>query len=405
MTQPARDRVALRPEQASIPPGHPWNRIPLIGVACAVLGAAACAILGPANPRQFYFSWLVSFLFFLSLALGGLYFVLIQYATQGGWGIVVRRIGETIFATLPVMAILFVPLLFGLQDIYSWTIPGAGEHDALLRLKAPFLNVPFFLIRAVVYFLCWSAVALLYYRQSRGQDETGDPAVSARLRRLAGPAIILLAITQSFASIDWIVTLSPHWYSTMFGVYFFSGAFVGFIALLSLLVPIMRRSGLLDTVINAEHLHDVGKFLFAFTAFWAYIAFSQFLLIWYANLPEETIWFRARITGSWKMLSIVLMVGHFAIPFLYLMGRTVKRKGWTLAAGGAWILAMHFVDLYWQVMPTLHPDGVRPTVLDVAAFVAIGGCFVAAAGWLMRRQALVPLRDPRLAESLAFENA
>ncbi len=397
--------MALRPEQASIPPGHPWNRIPLIGVACAVLGAAACAILGPANPRQFYFSWLVSFLFFLSLALGGLYFVLIQYATQGGWGIVVRRIGETIFATLPVMAILFVPLLFGLQDIYSWTIPGAGEHDALLRLKAPFLNVPFFLIRAVVYFLCWSAVALLYYRQSRGQDETGDPAVSARLRRLAGPAIILLAITQSLASIDWIVTLSPHWYSTMFGVYFFSGAFVGFIALLSLLVPIMRRSGLLDTVINAEHLHDVGKFLFAFTAFWAYIAFSQFLLIWYANLPEETIWFRARITGSWKMLSIVLMVGHFAIPFLYLMGRTVKRKGWTLAAGGAWILAMHFVDLYWQVMPTLHPNGVRPTVLDVAAFVAIGGCFVAAAGWLMRRQALVPLRDPRLAESLAFENA
>ena len=143
---------------------------------------------------------------------------------------------------------------------------------------------------------------------------------------------------------------------------------------------------------------------FAFTAFWAYIAFSQFFLIWYANLPEETIWYKARLEGSWKTISILLMAGHFGIPFFYLMGRTVKRSDWALAAGGAWLLAMHFMDLYWQVMPTLHPEGVRPSVLDVAAFVSIGGFFVAAATWLMRRQALVPLRDPRLAESLAFEN-
>jgi len=167
----------------------------------------------------------------------------------------------------------------------------------------------------------------------------------------------------------------------------------------------MPGAGLLDTVITAEHLHDVGKFLFAFTAFWAYIAFSQFFLMWYANLPEETIWYKARLEGSWKAISILLMAGHFGVPFFYLMGRAVKRRGWTLAVGGAWLLAMHFVDLYWQVMPTLHPDGVRPAVLDLAAFVAIGGCFVAAASWLMRRQALVPLGDPRLAESLAFENA
>ena len=145
--------------------------------------------------------------------------------------------------------------------------------------------------------------------------------------------------------------------------------------------------------------------MLAFVIFWAYIGFSQFFLIWYANLPEETIWFKARLTGSWKAVSVLLMVGHFVAPFLFLMGRAVKRRGWSLALGGGWLLAMHFVDLYWQVMPTLHPEGLRPSALDVAAFVAIGGCFVAAAGWLMRRQALVPLRDPRLAESLAFENA
>jgi hypothetical protein len=400
-----RDRVALRPEQATIPPGHAWNRLPTLGVVCALIGGIACAILGAANPKQFFFSWLVSFLFFLSLALGALFFVLIQYAAQGGWGIVLRRIGETVFATLPAMAALFLPLLLGLRDLYSWSVPGATEQDALLRWKQPYLNVPFFVIRAAVYFGCWSFLALLYYRGSRAQDTTGDPAVSARLRRLAGPAIIVLALTQTLASIDWIMSLTPRWYSTIFGVYFFAGAFVGFIALLSVVAVAMRSAGLLDTVISPEHLHDVGKLLFGFTAFWAYIAFSQFLLIWYANLPEETIWYQARLAGSWRTVSILLMVGHFGVPFFYLMGRAVKRKGSTLAAGGAWLLAMHFLDLYWQIMPVLHPDGIRPAVLDVAAFVAVGGGFVAAAGWLLRRQALVPLRDPRIAESLAFENA
>ena len=189
------DHVALRSEEATIPPGHSWNRIPVIGIACALLGAAGCAILGAGNPKQFFFSWLMSFLFFLSLALGGLFFTLFMYACQGGWGIVVRRICETVFATVPVMAILFVPLLFGLHDLYPWSVPGAAEQDALLRWKAPFLNVPFFLIRAVIYFVCWSFIALLYYRSSRGQDATGDPAVSARLRKFAGPCIIVLALT------------------------------------------------------------------------------------------------------------------------------------------------------------------------------------------------------------------
>jgi hypothetical protein len=398
------DHVALRPEQVTIPPGHAWNRIPIIGAVCALLGVVVCAILGAGNPKQFFFSWLVSFLFFLSLALGALFFVLIQYAAQGGWGIVVRRIGETIFATLPVMAAIFLPLLLGLHDLYEWSHPDAAEHDALLRWKAPFLNVPFFLIRAALYFGCWSFIALLYYRGSRGQDQTGDPGVSARLRRLAGPAIIVLALTQTFASIDWIMSLTPHWYSTIFGVYFFAGSFVGFIALLSVVVAAMRRAGLLETIISDEHLHDIGKLLFAFTAFWAYIAFSQFFLMWYANLPEETIWYKARMEGSWLTVSLFLMAGHFGVPFFYLMGRAVKRKGTTLAIGGAWLLAMHFLDLYWQVMPTLHPHGPNASALDVAAFVAIGGCFMAAAGWLIRRQALVPLRDPRLAESMAFEN-
>ena len=324
----------------------------------------------------------MSFLFFLSLALGALFFVLIQYASQGGWGIVLRRIGETVFATLPVMAALFVPVLLGLHDLYEWS-PRRGRRarcaaalEGAVPQRAVLPDPGGDLLRL------WSVIAVLYYRGSRGQDVTGDPAVSARLRRLAGPAIIVLALTQTFASIDWIMSLTPHWYSTMFGVYFFAGSFVGFIALLSVVVVAMRAAGLLDTIITADHLHDVGKFLFAFTAFWAYIAFSQFFLMWYANLPEETIWYKARMEGSWLTVSILLMAGHFGAPFLYLMGRASSgtERPWPL--GGAWLLAMHFVDLYWQVMPTLHPEGLRPSVLDVAAFVTVGGCFVAAAGWL-----------------------
>ena len=401
---PEHDHVALRPELATIPPGHSWNRIPLIAGVVAVLGAVGCAVLGAANPKQFFFSWLVAFLFFMSLALGALFFVLIQYAAQGGWGVVLRRIGETTFSTIPVMALLFVPVLFGLHDLYEWSHADAVEHDALLRWKAPYLNTPFFLIRAVLFFGIWSFIAIFYYRGSRGQDTTGDHAVSARLRRFAGPAIIVLALTQTFASIDWIMSLTPHWYSTMFGVYFFAGSWLGFIALLSIVAPAMRGAGLLDAVIRADHLQDVGKFLFAFTAFWAYIAFSQFFLMWYGNMPEETIWYKTRMEGSWMTVSVLLLVGHFVAPFLYLMGRSVKRNGATLAVGGAWLLAMHYVDLYWQVMPTLHPEGFRPALLDLTALMAVGGSFVAAVSWLMRRQALVPLRDPRLPESLAFEN-
>ena len=230
--------------------------------------------------------------------------------------------------------------------------------------------------------------------------------MSARLRRFAGPAIIVLALTQTFASIDWIMSLTPHWYSTMFGVYFFAGSFVGFIALLSVVAAAMRRAGLLDTVISAEHLHDIGKLLFAFTAFWAYIAFSQFFLIWYANLPEETIWYRARLEGSWEAVSLLLMAGHFVVPFFYLMGRDRQAEGmrpWRSAERGS-SRCTSWISTGRSCRRSI-PRGFVRRLLDVAAFLAIGGCFVAAASWLMRRQALVPLRDPRLAESLAFENA
>ena len=401
-----RDHAALKHEQVTIPPGHSWNRIPVIAAVIALVGAVVCGVMGPSNPKQFFFSWLVSFLFFLSLALGALFFVLIQYAAQGGWGIVLRRIGETVFATLPVMAALFVPVharpARSLRVVPRRSRPErcAAPVEVAVPQRAVLPDARGDLLPAVVR----HRRHLLPRLEQPGCGGESTPS-SARLRSLAGPALIVLALTQTLASIDWIMSLTPHWYSTMFGVYFFAGSFVGFIALLSVVSVALRRAGLLDTVINAEHLHDVGKFLFAFTAFWAYIAFSQFFLMWYGNLPEETIWFKARMDGSWMKVSVLLLAGHFVAPFFYLMGRDVKRNGATLALGGVWLLAMHFVDLYWQVMPTFHPEGFKPSILDVAALMTVGGCFVGAAAWLLRRQALVPLRDPRIDESLAFENA
>jgi hypothetical protein len=217
--------------------------------------------------------------------------------------------------------------------------------------------------------------------------------------------MLLYALVVTFSAVDWVMSMDYTWFSTMWGVYIFAGGAFAAMAFLILALNFLRGIGYLQKVVTGEHYHLMGKLLLTFTIFWAYVTFSQFFLIWYANLPEETIWYKERFEGSWLTISLVLLVGHFVAPFFYLMGRTVKRKGATLAAGGAWLLAMHYLDLYWLVMPVLHPEGFGPSPLDLAAFAAVGGCFVAAAGWLMRRQALVPLRDPRLAESLAFENA
>ncbi len=398
----ALDRV--HPEQITIPRGHALSRLPWIGASIGAVGLVLSLALRAGDPKQFAFSWLVAFLFFLSLALGALYFVLIHFATQAGWGIVVRRLAENTMGTLPLFALLFVPVLLGMADLFPWVHGIAEGKDHVLMGKAPYLNRSFFVGRALVYFGLWSAIAMFYLRRSRRQDATGDTAISIVLRRFSGPAIIVLAITQTFAAVDWIMSLDPAWYSTIFGVYWFAGSFVSFFALVTLIVVTLRRAGLLTNIVGSEHFHDLGKLLFAFTVFWAYIGFSQYFLIWYGNIPEETIFFRHRLVGSWSAVSLLLAAGHFVVPFFFFMPRTIKRKPTLLAAGAAWMLAMHAVDIDWLVMPALHPEGFAIGLPDVAAFLAVGGWFVAALSWMMQGSPLVPVGDPRLPESLSFEN-
>jgi hypothetical protein len=395
---------ALRPEQVTIPRGSAFSRLPMVGAAIGGLGLIVSLVLRSGAPKQFAFSWLVAFLFFLSLALGALFFVLIHFATQAGWGIVVRRLAENTMGTLPLFALLFVPVTLGMMELFPWIHGIAEGKDHVLTGKAPYLNPSFFVGRAVTFFACWAAIALYYVRGSRSQDASGNVAISLRLRRFSGPAIIVLAITQTFAAVDWIMSLNPYWYSTIFGVYWFAGSFVSFFAFLTLMVLVLRRAGLMADAVGTEHFHDLGKFLFAFTVFWAYIGFSQYFLIWYGNIPEETIFFRSRLVGSWRSVSLLLAAAHFVIPFFFFMPRTVKRHPALLAIGASWLLMMHGVDLYWLVMPAMHPGGVSIGLLDVTTFLAVGGFFFAVLSWLMLGSPLVPIGDPRLPESLSFEN-
>jgi len=394
-------QAAIRPEQVVLPPGHLLARLPVIGAAVAVAGILLGFALRGSNARGFAFAWLNAFLFFLTLALGAMFFVLIQHATQAGWSVAVRRLAEATASTVPLFALLFVPVLLGMGELFPWAQP-AAEHSPLLKWKAPYLNVQFFVIRAIVYFVVWSALALSYARASRALDRGAGTGPALAMRRFASPAILLLGITQTFASIDWAMSLSPTWYSTVFGVYFFAGAFVGFFGLLALLAIPLER-GPLHGILTVEHLHDVGKHLFAFTCFWAYIGFCQFFLIWYGNIPEETAFYNTRLQGGWSGISAFLGVGHFIIPFFYLMGRTVKRRPLLLAVGAVWILLMHLLDIAWLVLPGSHPEGLRIGLLEIAAYLGVGGTFLAGIGWNLRRQALVPIGDPRLRESLAFE--
>jgi hypothetical protein len=391
-------------EEALLPAAHPWARLPVLGLSLGLVAFAASLALGRGSPERFFASWLVAFTFFLSIALGCLYFVLIHTAVQGAWGVVVRRVAENAAATLPVFALLFLPLALGLQYLYPWSHPETVSADALLRWKTPYLNEGFFYARAAVYFVVWSATALWVRRLSCRQDEAPDADAAARLRRWSGPLLIPLALTHTFAAVDWLMSLDPKWYSTIFGVYVFSGALVGGFAFLGLMAVAMRRAGLLPGVFSAEHFHDLGKLLFAFTVFWAYIGFSQYFLIWYGNMPEETVWFFHRLQGPWEAASALLALGHFAVPFFFLLPRGVKRNPAALAAAAVWMLLMHLLDVYWMVVPSVEGHGAGFGVLDLATLLAVGGVFAGAFGWRLRQSPLVPVGDPRLPESLAFEN-
>ena len=285
------------------------------------------------------------------------------------------------------------------------TDTAAAAHDPLLAGKLGFLNANFFIARLVIYFVIWGVMASFLHRTSVAQDASGDPALTLRMERLSAPGMVLFALSLNFAAFDLLMSLDAYWFSTIFGVYYFAASVVAFFAVMPKILYAMQMRGVLKNAVTVEHYHDIGKLMFAFTVFWAYIAFSQYMLIWYGNLPEETGWFLKRQTGGWVTVSLVLIFGHFVVPFLLLVSRMIKRRPLLLALTGAYVALMCWIDIYWLVIPEFSPGVARFGLLDILCFLAINGVFSGVALIRLSRHSVVAEGDPRLEESLAFENA
>jgi hypothetical protein len=442
----------------------------VIGVG-ALLAALVLAWLQGGGLERFGFAYVTNYAYFLSLALGGLFLVLVTHLFRAGWVVAVRRIAEVMAATTPAMAVLFVPILLfvllGDGTLYPWTDSSIGDsghaatqphdvqiitvaeeaasdhgdeahygaddahhgegglaaerahhHEQLVRDlvpgKRPYLTKSFFTVRWVLYFAVWIGLGLFYLRNSTAQDDGGDAVkLTRKMEVLAAPGTLLFALTLTFAAFDLMMTLDPVWFSTMWGVYYFAGSALGSVATLILALMALQRFGFLPSV-STEHYHDLAKLLFTFVFFWGYIAFSQFMLIWYANLPETNYWFELRgittqldnpFISGWTVVALALLFGHLLIPFLGLLSRWIKRSRKLLAFWAVWLLVMHWVDHWWVVMPNhSSPTPPVPTV-ELLCLVGVGGIAVGAAVLRATRQGLIAAGDPRLGDSLGHINA
>jgi len=382
------------------------SRVFVISLAIGLIGLAATVGLGVAEGdglKHFGYSYLVNFAYFLALTLGALFFVPIQYVTKASWSIVVRRMAEVMSATLPVMAVLAVPVILFAGKVYSWAEPGAAA-DPTLAHKAAYLSPGAFTVRWVVYFVVWSWLAYTFWRRSLKQDQTGDLELTRKNENFSGFSLVVYALTVAAASFDLLMSVDHIWFSTIFGVYYFAGGLVTFYAVLTLVTMGLQNTGRMNHIISAEHFHDYGKLMFAFTFFWAYIAFSQYMLYWYANIPEETAWYLLRSSNGWGMTGMVIIFATFVLPFAGLISRYAKRNRKMLAFWAGWLIVAQWINLYWVVMPEFSESFVL-SAMDVTGFFGIGGIWLAAATRLAMGHSLVPTRDPRLDDSLRFENA
>ena len=383
-----------------------------------LLGAAVLTVsivVGFTEPfrEQFYFSYLVAWTFCLSLSLGALFVLLIKHLTKSSWIVVLRRIPEALAVSFPMLAILSLPILISLFDSHGlyhhWSVegiadPNSSHYDEILAGKVAYLNKPFFLIRIGFYFVVWILVSSKLWMLSLRQDLNGDPDIAVQQRKVSGWGLPLVGVTTAFGSFDFLMSLDPHWFSTIFGVYFFSGAFMAAFCLIALVSMFLQRSGMLKGIVTKEHYHDLGKLMFGFVVFWAYIAFSQYMLYWYGGIPEETAWFKHRLEHGWETHSAVLLFAHFILPFVILLPRGVKRTLPLLGIMAVWLLAMQWFDHHWLAMPVLHYEQATIHWLDISCWIGLTSVFIGTFLWRLSRHALVPQGDPRLVRSLHFEN-
>ncbi len=345
-------------------------------------------------------SYLIGFFLFLCIGLAGAFFVAVHYLTSAGWGVTVRRIPEAMSAYIVPSALLAVGVFFGASDLYHWTDHHATVSDMVLHHKAPYLNLTRMAIFVTFGFAVWIGLSGWMKRNSRRQDTTGEAKLTHRNAKLAAVFMVLFALTFSTASFDFMMSLEPHWMSTMWAVYLFAGLMQSGMAAITLLAVIVRKAAKLEDFILERHLHDLGKMVFAFTVFWAYIGISQYLLIWYANLPEETVFFIKRFEHGWGMLALAIPFIKFVFPFLVLLPAKMKHTPAVLVAVCLWILGATFVELWWIVMPAVSHDGPSVPAIELAVLCGFLGVFLATFGLSLSRHSIIPIKDPRLTEAV-----
>jgi hypothetical protein len=381
--------------------GH-WQRNSLlVGLAGVLLVLVAFLF----DREQFLRSYLFAYLYWTGMALGCLAILLLHHVVGGKWGMLIRRLCEAGARTLPFMAVLLVPILFGMRTLYVWARPEA-VHDANIQSKAAYLNIPLFIGRAVIYFAIWFLYSHLLTKWSAEQDRTGDERLIGKMRAVSAPGLVVFTLTATFAFIDWIMSLEPHWFSTIYGAMFIVGETLEAFAFVIALMIVLSKLSPIKEFVTAQHIHDLGNMMFAFMVLWAYLSFSQFLIIWAGNLPQEIPWYVSRLRGGWGWVALTLVVFHFAIPFLLLLMRGTKRHAERLFRVCLLMIAIRLVDVYWITEPAFYGQRIRIHWMDFVTPLAIGGLWLAVFFGQLKSRPLLPMRDPRLQgaprETVAF---
>jgi hypothetical protein len=372
-----------------------WQMPAVIGGAVLLLISIAGAFF---NPAEFFSSYLFSYLFWVGLALGSMAIVMTQYLTGGAWGVMTRRPLESAMRTLPLLAVLFIPIGFGIPELYHWSHPDLVRHDDILQHRSGYMNTEWFIVRTIVYFVIWLTFAYFLDRWSRAEDEVGNQ--QSRLARLSAPGLILYVFTVSFSSVDWAESLADHWFSTMWGFLFVAGQGLVAMCFAILILAWLSRRKPLSEAVRPSHFHDLGKLLLMFLMLWAYFQFSQLLIVWSGNLSNEIPWYLPRFATNWRGIGIALIYAQFVVPFLLLLSRRLKRNAWTLCVVAAILVIMRFIDLFWIVMPELYGSGFHLHWLNFSVPLALGGIWIGTFLWQLKQRPLLPLQAPNLEEAL-----
>lgn len=375
-----------------------FDRIQRLALIIGGVAALICVWGFVQDRDQFLRSYLVGYIFWLLIALGCLGWTMINHLTAGKWGIVLRRGWEAGSRTLHLLVILLLPFLFGMGSVFSWARPEAAE-DELIQAKAAYLSVDAFWLRVFLYFGVWILLSFLLTRNSARQDETGDPQASRRLRNLSGPGIVLYVAACSVFSWDWLMSLDPHWFSSLYGMYFVAMTALSALLFSCVLAWLLNREEPMRAVFKPKYFHDQGKLALALIMFWAYMALSQFLITWSGNVPEFVTWYIHRNNGGWKAYSVLLILLHFFVPFAILLSASLKKQPGKLAAIALFLLFMQWVDLYWQAAPIFYEE-ITVHFFDFVTLVAVGGLWIAVFIAELKRRTILPINDPHITEVL-----